>query len=97
MGERFTTLWEENGIGVASATVHGLVLSELRFPGGYDQPSFEPEFPYLAIVLDGALEKSFSRRSHDLAAGTAMAIPSRASHTARVGAGGPRHGPAQLG
>jgi len=90
MEERFATLWEEDGIGVASAAVHGLVLSELRFPGGYDQPSFEPELPYLAIVLDGALVKSFQRRSRELAGGTAITIPAGAAHSARFGRAGAR-------
>lgn len=90
MGERFATLWEEDGIGIASAAVNGLVLSELRFPAGYDQPLLDPELPYLAIVLDGALVKSFPRRSHALAEGTAITIPAGASHTARFGRAGAR-------
>jgi AraC family transcriptional regulator len=90
MGETLATLWEEDGIGVASAAVHGLVLSEFRFPGGYDQPSFEPELPYLAIVLDGALVKSFARRSRELAGGTAITIPAGAAHSARFGPAGAR-------
>ena len=83
-------LWEEEGIGVASAAVHGLVLSELRFPSGYDQPKFDPELPYLAVVLEGALVKSFPRRSHVLAGGTAMTIPAGAGHTAQFGPAGAR-------
>jgi AraC family transcriptional regulator len=90
MTATFATVWEEDGVGVASATVHGFVLSELRFPAGYDQPPFEPEAPYVAVVLDGALVKSFPRRSHSLEGGTAMTIPAGATHAARFGPAGAR-------
>jgi AraC family transcriptional regulator len=87
---RFATVWEEDGVGVASAAVDGLVLSELRFPAGYDQPSFEPELPYVAVVLDGAMVKSFPRQLHDLAGGDAIAIPAGATHSAQFGPQGAR-------
>jgi AraC family transcriptional regulator len=86
----FATLTEDDGVGVATAAVDGFVLSELRFPAGYDQPPFEPESPYVAVVLDGALVKSFPRREHELGGGNAISIPVGATHSARFGPGGAR-------
>jgi hypothetical protein len=37
----------------------GFTVSELQFPAGYVQDPFGPELPYLALVLQGGLEKSF--------------------------------------
>ena len=43
--------------------MNGFTLAELRFPPGYVQEAFEPDSSYLALVLDGAMEKTFRRRS----------------------------------
>ena len=43
-----------------SADVNGFTIGEL-FPAGYVQAPFEPDLPYLAVVIGGALEKSFGR------------------------------------
>ena len=65
----FATVTEEDGVALTSADVNGLTVSELRFPPGYVQDAFEPELPYLALVLDGSLEKSFRTRTIELAPG----------------------------
>ncbi len=44
---------------VRSGEAGGFLLSELRFPAGYVQAAFEPQLPYLALILEGGLEKSF--------------------------------------
>jgi AraC family transcriptional regulator len=90
MGTRFATVTEEEGVSVTSAEVNGFTLSELRFPGGYVQPPFEPELPYLAVVLEGALVKSFPGRALELGRAYAVAIPVGATHGARFGSDGAR-------
>jgi len=86
----FATVAEEDGVSVTSAEVNGFTLSELRFPQSYVQAPFEPELPYLAVVLEGALVKSFPRRALDLGCASAVAIPLGATHGARFGSEGAR-------
>jgi AraC family transcriptional regulator len=81
---------EEDGVSVVSAEVNGFELSELRFPPGYLQDPFEPELPYLAVVLEGALVKSFRRRAIELDRACALTMPVGATHGARFGSGGAR-------
>jgi len=90
MEASFATVAEEDGVSVTSADLNGLTLSELRFPESYIQAPFEPELPYLAVVLEGALVKSFPRRALDLSRAAAVAIPVGATHAARFGADGAR-------
>ena len=90
MGTGFATVTEEEGVSVTSAEVNGFTLSELRFPDSYVQPTFEPELPYVAVVLEGALAKSFPRRALELARADAVAIPVGATHGARFSSDGAR-------
>ena len=71
---RFATHTEEDGVAVVSAEVNGFSVSELRFPPGYRQLSFEPECPYLAVVLEGSLEKIFPRRMVSLTRAEALVL-----------------------
>ena len=66
MAAGFAAVTVDDGVLVRSADVNGFTLTELQFPSGYVQDAFEPEFPYLALVLDGALEKSFPGRTLQL-------------------------------
>src|SRR5689334_25344083 len=84
------TEWVDGDVGVAEADVNGFQLCELRFPNDYAHASIEPELPYLAVVLDGALVKTFTRSSLDLGGGCAVAIPAGATHGARFGSDGAR-------
>jgi AraC-like DNA-binding protein len=86
----FATVAEEDGVSVTSAEVNGFTLSELRFPQSYVQGSFEPDLPYLAVVLEGGLVKSFPRRALELRRASAVAIPQGATHGARFGSAGAR-------
>jgi len=90
VGTGFATVTEEEGVSVTSAEVNGFTLSELRFPKSYLQAPFEPELPYLAVVLEGALVKSFPRRALELGRSNAVAIPVGATHGARFGSDGAR-------
>jgi AraC family transcriptional regulator len=78
------------GIRVTSADVNGFTVAELRFPPGYVQEELDPEAPYLAYVLDGALEKTFRSRTMDLDRGRAVTMPAGARHSARFGPRGAR-------
>lgn len=86
----FATVTEDDGVLVTTAAVNGFALSELRFPGRYVQAAFEPESPYLAVVLEGGLEKSFALRTMRLAGPCALSMPAGATHSARFDAGGAR-------
>src|SRR5690242_12449686 len=90
MGMGFGTVTEEEGISVSSAEVNGFTLSELRFPKSYVQPPFGPELPYVAVVLEGALVKSFPRKSLELGRANAVTIPVGGTHGARFGSDGAR-------
>jgi hypothetical protein len=57
----FASVFEEDGVGVTTAELNGFTVSELCFPRGYDQPPFDPELPYVAVVLEGALVKRCTR------------------------------------
>src|SRR6266542_4452677 len=86
----FATVTEEEGVLVTSADVNGFTLAELRFPPDYVQDEFEPELPYLALVLDGALEKSFRLRTIQLDRACGLTMPAGAKHGARFGSKGAR-------
>jgi AraC family transcriptional regulator len=90
MRTTFGTATVDEGVFVTSAEVNGFTLSELRFPDRYVQARFEPELPYLAVVLEGALVKSFPRRTIELDSARGLTIPVGATHGARFGSSGAR-------
>jgi AraC family transcriptional regulator len=90
MGLGFASTTIEDGVRALSADVNGLTVSELAFPPGYAQEPFEPEFPYLALVLQGSLEKTFARRRLALGDASALTMPAGAIHAARFGSAGAR-------
>jgi AraC family transcriptional regulator len=85
MGARFADVTMDEGVLVTSAEVNGLILSELRFPPEYLQPAFEPQRPYLALVLEGAMVKSFRVKTLALSRGSAFTMPAGHWHGARFG------------
>jgi AraC family transcriptional regulator len=87
---RFATSSEENGVRRTSGALNGFEVAELRFPPRFVQAPFEPESPYLAVVLDGGLEKSFRFGTLSLAPGKALTMPVGATHGARFGPTGAR-------
>jgi AraC family transcriptional regulator len=88
--ESFATVQEEEGVRSTSADVNGFSLAELRFPANYVQQPFEPDLPYLAVILEGSLHKTFRRRSMQLSRGSAVSMPAGAWHGARFGPSGAR-------
>ena len=90
MGAAFAQVIEEDGVVMTSADVDGFRLAELRFPPGYAQPTFVPELPYVALVVEGAVEKTFRLRTLTLRRDCAVTMPVAAEHSARFGEGGAR-------
>jgi AraC family transcriptional regulator len=84
----FAVVEEEDGVVITSAEVNGFILSELRFPPDYLQAAFEPERPYLALVLEGGMVKSFRARTMDFRGGSAFTMPAGMWHGARFSAAG---------
>ena len=85
MATRFADVTEDDGVLVTSAEVNGLILSELRFPSEYLQAAFEPQRPYLALVLEGGIVKSFRAKTMDFGRGSAFTMPAGLWHGARFG------------
>jgi len=90
MGMAFASVTQSDGVSLTSAEVNGFTVGELRFPPGYVQADFEPELPYIAVVLDGSLRKSFRRRTITLGRADGVTMPSGAEHGARFGSDGAR-------
>jgi AraC family transcriptional regulator len=89
MSDGFATLAEEDGVALRSADLNGFTLGELVFPSLYVQAEFEPELPYVAVVVDGAMEKSLAGGA-SFGAGAALTMPAGARHGARFGPEGAR-------
>ena len=85
----FASVVENEGVVTRSADVNGFTVGELSFPAGYVQAPFEPDLPYLAVVIGGGLEKSFGR-GMPLASGAALTMPAGATHGACFGPAGAR-------
>lgn len=88
--EAFASVTDEDGVRVTSADANGFTLAELRFPANYEQHPFEPGLPYLAVVLEGNLRKSFRRRELDLTRPRGVTMPAGEWHGARFGSKGAR-------
>jgi AraC family transcriptional regulator len=84
----FAVIEEEDGVAITWAEVNGFILSELVFPPGYGQAPFEPERPYLALVLEGSMVKSFRAKSIGFGDGSAFTMPAGMWHGARFGGAG---------
>jgi AraC family transcriptional regulator len=90
MNGAFASVTEDDGVLVRAADVDGMTLAELRFPPDYVQDEFVPDLPYLALVLDGGLEKSFRLRTLHLNTACALTMPAAVAHAARFGPKGAR-------
>src|SRR5918992_169955 len=95
MAVGFATVVEEDGVVVRSADVNGFTVGELSFPPGYVQDEYEPELPYLAVVVHGAMEKSFGT-GMSFGTGSALTMPVGARHGARIVIVKPRDGSSDL-
>jgi AraC family transcriptional regulator len=90
VGAGFAAVTEDDGVLVTSADVNGFTLAELCFPPRYVQDAFEPDLPYVALVLEGGLVKSFPSREMELERSSGVTMPAGATHSARFGAMGAR-------
>jgi AraC family transcriptional regulator len=88
MSVGFAAVTEDDGVLVTAADVNGFTVSELRFPGDYVQDAFEPMLPYLALVLEGGMVKSFRTRTMPFGRGSAFTMPAGMWHGARFGSAG---------
>jgi AraC family transcriptional regulator len=70
-----------DGREMAAAAVGSLEIFRLRFPPSFAHGVIDPPRPYLAVVIDGAVRKSFRRSSSTLARGSFMSIPAGAAHS----------------
>jgi AraC family transcriptional regulator len=80
----------EDGVDVTNADLRGLDVSELRFPPGHAHAPYDPERGYLAVVLEGRVEKRFARGPVSVRAGNIVTVPANAVHTAEFGSRGAR-------
>jgi AraC family transcriptional regulator len=80
----FTTVVEDDGVVLRSADVNGFTVGELSFPAGYVQGEYEPDLPYLAVVIRGAMEKTFGD-GMSFGPGSALTMAAGARHGARFG------------
>jgi AraC family transcriptional regulator len=72
---------DEDGVQVRRGWVGDFVLEDLVFPSSYWIPTFEPEEPYIVVVLTGALDKSFSRTRQELGGASVVTMPQGAGHS----------------
>lgn len=70
-----------DGREVMRAAVGSLEVFRLRFPPSYRHGVIDPPCGYLAVVLDGAVCKSFRHSSSTLRRGSFMSIPAGAAHS----------------
>jgi AraC family transcriptional regulator len=80
----------EDGVRARVGLVGGFEVSDLWFAPGFEHAPFEPEVPYVGVVLAGALEKRFGRSTWELVQGDSFAMPDGAQHSARFGYAGAR-------
>ena len=83
------TVVREEGVVLRTAELNGFTVGELSFPPGHVQAEFEPDLPYLAVVVDGAMVKSFGGGTA-VKTGAAITMPTGARHGARFGPDGAR-------
>jgi AraC-like DNA-binding protein len=74
----------DGDVRVTSARLNGFVVNELVFPAAHTM-QLDPEDGYVAVVLEGACEKTFVRGSRSLGAGSAFTMPAGAFHTTAIG------------
>jgi AraC family transcriptional regulator len=78
----------DDGRSVTGAAVGALELYRLLFPPAFRHGVVDPPRGYLAVVLEGAVRKSFRRTSSTLDCGSFASIPAGASHSSVFAAAG---------
>jgi AraC family transcriptional regulator len=70
-----------DGRTVTGVAIGSLEIFRLRFPPSFAHDVVDPPTAYLAVVIDGAVCKTFGRSSSTLARGSFMSIPAGAAHS----------------
>jgi AraC family transcriptional regulator len=81
---------QRDGVRAVKAAAGGFALQKLRFPARHRLRWFEPELGYIALVMDGAMQKRFARDSWLLGRDGFATLPMGAGHDTDFGAG-PTH------
>jgi len=74
------------GAHAVKVSTGSFALQKLRFPPGHRIRWFEPEWGYLALVLDGAMQKRFSTKAWSLRRDSLATLPRGAGHATEFGA-----------
>jgi AraC family transcriptional regulator len=64
-----------------TATAGAFEITRLEFPPGFRHGLVDPERPYVAVVLEGAVRKSFPRDAATIARGELAVLPAGAAHS----------------
>jgi AraC family transcriptional regulator len=73
------------GAHAVKAAVGQFSVQRLRFDAGHAIPWFEPLWGYVAVVLDGAMEKHFTGSTWSLARDCLATLPEGAGHSTAFG------------
>jgi len=84
MGMTATTIVED-GVRVTMGRAGRFQFRHIVFPASSFLPAFEPEVPYVVVVLDGAMDKIFARTTQTLGAASVVTMPAGARHATRFG------------
>jgi quercetin dioxygenase-like cupin family protein len=76
---------QRDGVRAVKATVGQFALQRLRFAPGHAIPWFEPQWGYLAVVLEGTMQKTFSNTEWCLPRGSFATLPCGAGHSTAFG------------
>lgn len=90
MSTAFATVEEEDGVVVARGEAGPFVIEDVGFPPAHHHAAFEPPKGYVAVVLEGALAKTFRTATHDLGPASVVTMPAGERHATRFGRGGAR-------
>jgi len=77
-----------DGRRVTSAAVGSLEIFRLGFPPSFAHGVIDPPTSYVAVVIDGAVCKTFRNSTSTLARGSFMSIPAGAAHSSVFAADG---------
>jgi AraC family transcriptional regulator len=77
-----------DGREITAAAVGSLEIFRLGFPSSFAHGVIDPPVGYLAVVLDGAVCKSFRRSTSSLRRGSFVSIPAGATHSSVFGPDG---------
>ena len=87
---RATTMTASDGRRATTAPAGPFEVTRLDFPHGFSHGVVDPTRGYVAVVVEGAVHKTFRRDSATLARGSFATIPAGAAHSSAFAAVGAR-------